>query len=286
MDSDIAHKSNKNLNKKSNTIYQSETSMKHMNTILEKDFNVDFINQNFHNKKNVKILEYESNNFNVNTDRNIDISFHSILHYDETYYIKNDPETSDCSIIEYNNKSTKLASGYFDGTVNIYEITKNSNFKLLLNLKLFEAPITHIKWKEIFSYENIYISSSNGKLSSYFVDEKNDDFKIKLIYTIKEDHGINFFDILQNENILVTCSNDYKIRLYDENTKVIIHTFDNCHSNRVFCVKFFNKILPFTIISGGWDKSILFNDYRKSKILNDKFRRANKFRRLWTKYMW
>lgn len=259
------HNENVEFPSKFMNIHKTDTNVKHLDTILEKDFNVDFINSNSQNKKNTKIMEYESTNFKVNSQSKFSVKFHSLIHYDETYYLKVNPEKSDCSVIEYNVKMNMLASGYFDGTINIYEISKKSSFHLLLSLKLFDAPITHIKWKENFSYENIYISSSNGKLSSYFVDVKNGELKLKLIYTIKENHSINFFDLLKNENILVTCSNDYCIRLYDENTKTIIHTFDNSHSNRIFCVKFFNKILPFTIISGGWDKSVLVHDYRKSK---------------------
>lgn len=67
-----------------------------------------------------------------------------------------------------------------------------------------------------------------------------------------------------------TAGRDFKIRVYDEETKEVSavlqgDVYNNPgHSNRIFCTKFIAEY-PHLLISGGWDDSVFFWDTRDQK---------------------
>jgi len=78
-------------------------------------------------------------------------------------------------------------------------------------------------------------------------------------------------DYFEDGTLFASAGKDTKIRIYDEETKVIKSILQSIqwqspgHNNRIFSVKFVNGDDPNTIISGGWDSNVHFWDLRTSK---------------------
>ena len=177
-------------------------------------------------------------------------------YYEEDFSLKQ-PE---CNCLQYSKCGNYLAAGYSDGSVKIF------NNECILTQQITENPITCLKWKN--NNLILIISSSNGIISNFFLSEDKLGYKLKFLSSVKEDSSVNSIDISKCGNYLLSGGNDFTLKLYDDRNKVIIHSFDNitekAHTNRIFCVKFIPNYN--LCLSGGWDKEILFHDFRESII--------------------
>ena len=85
------------------------------------------------------------------------------------------------------------------------------------------------------------------------------------------DNQIFALDYYEDGTMFATAGKDTKIRIYDEETKIVKGTLQAIqwqspgHNNRIFSVKFVNTDDPNTLISGGWDSNLHFWDLRTNK---------------------
>lgn len=167
-----------------------------------------------------------------------------------------------------------LACGYGDGAIRIYNMkTGKCSFTLCSFVdshgRSDDMPVTSLRWRpqnETMKTANVLVSSqADGYLKHWHAtsgkclhQRRCEDNPENQLYTI---------DYNKDGTLLATAGKDTYIRLYDEQTKAFVMKMKegskSCgHSNRVFCVKF-DPFNPNTIISGGWDNTIMIYDIRK-----------------------
>jgi WD40 repeat protein len=125
-----------------------------------------------------------------------------------------------------------------------------------------ELPVSHIRWK---SNKRILVSNVEGFLIEYDINEN-----CQIASLREEDNQILAMDYSHELNRIVTGGKDACVRIYDDNTKRIVRTYEKGswyspgHSNRVFATKFKNRE-PNMVISGGWDSAVFIWDIREPK---------------------
>lgn len=171
--------------------------------------------------------------------------------------------------VKYSPKGNNIAYAWGDGKVRIFNRPTQKIQELLANPKadiLDQMPITCLRWRN--DNKVLVWSSADGRIYYWHAKSR------KLIYTLKEEENqINWIDYDSSCSMLATAGKDFKIRLYDEDTKTLLHTLQrggekhSGHSNRIFWLKFHpsNSNL---LLSGGWDNVVYVWDTRDYKPVN------------------
>eukprot|EP01016_Furgasonia_blochmanni_P040462 TRINITY_DN5166_c0_g2_i1.p1 TRINITY_DN5166_c0_g2~~TRINITY_DN5166_c0_g2_i1.p1 ORF type:complete len:360 (+),score=25.66 TRINITY_DN5166_c0_g2_i1:272-1351(+) len=133
-----------------------------------------------------------------------------------------------------------------------------------------QTYFSNLRWRPNTSNSKtksiLVCADSEGSLTYWHVTSG------KMIHRIiEEDNQILAMDYSADGSYIATGGKDYKIRIYDENTKSVIHTYDPGswqmpgHTNRIFCLKFLPQDAPYMLMSAGWDGSLHIWDTRQEK---------------------
>jgi WD40 repeat protein len=130
-------------------------------------------------------------------------------------------------------------------------------------------PVTSMRWRPERGFsktQNILVDGCADGTIKYWHTTSG-----KLIHTYTEEgNGVYCIDYNYDGTKLVSGGSDTFVRVYDDATKELIHTFNTggaeyvSHYNRIFSVKF-DPYDDRLIYSGGWDKIINVNDTREKK---------------------
>eukprot|EP01017_Pseudomicrothorax_dubius_P010530 TRINITY_DN13774_c0_g1_i5.p1 TRINITY_DN13774_c0_g1~~TRINITY_DN13774_c0_g1_i5.p1 ORF type:complete len:365 (-),score=62.76 TRINITY_DN13774_c0_g1_i5:167-1261(-) len=162
-----------------------------------------------------------------------------------------------------------IATGCSDGLIKIFDINLSKSLRSVFACIGEPIPITGLRWRpstQINNTKNILVScSADGNISYWHATTG------KLIHRITEaGNQVLGIDFRSDGELLASGGKDYKVRVYDDDTKSLSVVFNGAewqytgHSNRVFAVKFLNDN-PNMLISGGWDNTIQIWDIREGK---------------------
>lgn len=166
--------------------------------------------------------------------------------------------------VRWNNDDTLLAAGHGDGTVRIYSAA-DGRFLRRLNCRISpeQLPVTSVRWRPGVREElnNVLLcATANGAIMHWLPEEGRELNRIVL-----PDNQCLCSDFNPDGSTFAVGCKDSFIRVYDEETFKPIFELANSlgerkgHSSRVFSVKWTDEN---TLISGGWDNSILIWDLR------------------------
>ncbi|KAI4460886.1 carbohydrate binding domain containing protein [Holotrichia oblita] len=172
--------------------------------------------------------------------------------------------------IHYSQELDQLAAGYTDGVVRFYKANTMELVQSLSDDDILEspAPVTNIKHRPLSknypATDTIVCTYANGCVKCW-----NYSF-CQCVYTIKEKrqtYGIAYHPRLPK---FVTCGDDCKVYMYDEENRVQERIFSGSntpgvldgHTSRVFAACF-NPRSNHELITGGWDNVIQFWDARQ-----------------------
>lgn len=125
-----------------------------------------------------------------------------------------------------------------------------------------ELPISHIRWK---NNKRVLVANVEGFLIEYDIESCAQVASVK-----EDDNQILALDFTAELGKIVTAGKDANIRIYDDNNKRLVRTYEKGswvspgHVNRIFSTKFKNND-PNILISGGWDSSVFIWDIRQPK---------------------
>lgn len=138
-----------------------------------------------------------------------------------------------------------------------------------------ENPITTLRWRPRAyhsSSPNVLVSGNSEGVITHWHAKSG-----KYLTQIKEeDNQVLAMDYIYDGRTFATAGKDFKVRLYDESTKSLIHTFQSAswqspgHGNRIFSLKFLSPDLPI-LLSGGWDNNVLIWDIRSKNSIGSFF---------------
>ncbi|CAD8179070.1 unnamed protein product [Paramecium octaurelia] len=158
--------------------------------------------------------------------------------------------------IRFDFEDQLIAAGCSDGTVKIFNIATG---KLAFNLQGSSegsTPTTSIRWRKdgANKVKSVVINvNSDGSIMFWHAQTGK-----QLHRLVEKNNQILCMDLRLDGEVFATSGRDCKIRIYDEEKKEIIHTFDSAdynqigHLNRVFALKFLEEF-PTTLLSCGWD---------------------------------
>ncbi|CAD8172100.1 unnamed protein product [Paramecium pentaurelia] len=161
-----------------------------------------------------------------------------------------------------------IAAGCSDGTVKVFNIVSG---KLAFNLQGSSegaSPTTAIRWRRDVANKakSVFLSAnSDGSLMMWQAQTGK-----QLFRTVEQGNQLLALDIRSDGDQFATAGKDFKIRVYDDEKKEIIHTFDKAdynqpgHQNRIFALKYLEET-PNILLSGGWDGNLLIWDLRDHK---------------------
>ena len=175
-------------------------------------------------------------------------------------------EKDECFTLRYNESNDYLAAGTSQGNLCIYDYSEPAiSLKHIKNYKISEFPITCLRWKPK-NKTTILLVTADGIINE--VHSKSG----KILQKIEEKNNPLMCCDYSNDGLLfATGGNDRIVKLYDDNTKVLIRNLESHrynlpqHANRVFSVKFSDND-PNLLLSGGWDNTILLYDLRAKEI--------------------
>lgn len=153
------------------------------------------------------------------------------------------------------------------------EIPVRSKLKIEQLLTCFQGssyytPTTCMRFRPTKANKNaeaLLTVNSDGTIIQWNVTKGK-----QLAKVIEKNHQILCCDYNSEGSHFATAGRDFKVRLYDEETKEVVSVCEGDvynnpgHSNRIFCVKFIPEY-PHLIMSGGWDDSVFFWDTRDQK---------------------
>ncbi|CAD8172875.1 unnamed protein product [Paramecium pentaurelia] len=170
--------------------------------------------------------------------------------------------------IRFDFEDQLIAAGCSDGTVKIFNIATG---KLAFNLQGSSegsTPTTSIRWRNDCAnkVKSVVINvNSDGSIMFWQAQTGK-----QLHRLIEKNNQILCMDLRQDGEVFATSGKDCKIRIYDDEKKEIIHTFDSAdynqigHLNRVFALKFLEEF-PTTLLSCGWDGNLVIWDLRDKR---------------------
>lgn len=127
--------------------------------------------------------------------------------------------------------------------------------------------MTSIRWKP--GYKTIVLAVSTDGLITQLHSLTG-----KSLYQMKEKgNQIMCVDYSNDGNYFATCGDDKTMRLYDDNTKMVITDFPTISAtlpeitNRLYAVRF-SPMDSNILIGGGWDSTIHIFDIRQSRRVN------------------
>jgi WD40 repeat protein len=138
------------------------------------------------------------------------------------------------------------------------------------NIENVRLPNTCLRWRpatESARTKNVLLAANaDGTVCHWHVTSR------KCMHTIREpDNQVYALDYRPDGTLFATAGKDYKVRVYDEATKSLLHTLEQGwqgapsagHSNRIFALKF-SPDVPHLLFSGGWDNTVQLWDLRSS----------------------
>ncbi len=173
-------------------------------------------------------------------------------------------ESTEAYSVRWNNDDSLLAAAHGDGTVRIFSAA-DGRFLRRLNCRVSpeQLPVTAVRWRPGVREElnNVLLCvTANGAIMHWLVEEARE-----LHRTVVQDNQCLCADFNPDGTAFAVGFKDAFIRLYDEETCRPLLELANSlgerkgHSSRVFSVKWADEN---TLISGGWDNSVLIWDLR------------------------
>ncbi|PRP86887.1 hypothetical protein PROFUN_03635 [Planoprotostelium fungivorum] len=184
------------------------------------------------------------------------------------------PKDADVFSLRWSPDQKLLACGCADGQIRVYGSSGRVSYTL--GLSSISLPTTCVRFRPSspnHKTKNILIAAnSDGTLRHWHVTSE------KCVHTItEEDNQIYAVDYRHDAERFSTAGKDFKIRLYDEQTKQRIATLTGGtgdstagHANRVFSLKF-SPSDDNIIVSGGWDNTVQIWDIRTNHSIRSIF---------------
>eukprot|EP01083_Nonionella_stella_P081945 226037_1 len=177
--------------------------------------------------------------------------------------------------VRYSQDSQWLAAGCGDGTIRVYNAHGRPVYNLVSSSSQ-KLPCTAIRWRPQVgrsTAKNILIgANADGTFTHWHVTSQK-----ALSTNEEEDNQIYAMDYRSDGESFVTAGRDYKIRVYDEETKELTQSMSQGiskltpgHSNRIFAAKF-KPDDPNTLITGGWDNTVYIWDLRTGHAIRNIF---------------
>jgi WD40 repeat protein len=170
-------------------------------------------------------------------------------------------------------EDSMLAAGTSDGFAYVYSLKDD---KLLHTLECADQPgipTTCLRWKPAGGKtKNVLVAgNADGTITHWHISSGKQLHKI-----VEADNQVLCLDYNADGSLFASAGKDYKVRIYDENTKSVITELASGllqfpgHSNRVFSLKFAQDN-PNTLLSAGWDCTIQIWDIREGKSVGSIF---------------
>jgi len=172
--------------------------------------------------------------------------------------------TTDAFSVRWNSDDTFIATACGDNTVRLYS-TANGSFARSLDCRLSAEvmPVTCLRWRPntpLSKTKNVLIcGTADGNMYHWHATSG------KLLHSISlPKNQVLSLDYSSDARFFAAGCKDMTVRVFDETTK----TQTLCltgegerigHSNRIFTARFLDEN---TIVSGGWDNTVLFWDLR------------------------
>eukprot|EP01017_Pseudomicrothorax_dubius_P006405 TRINITY_DN1181_c0_g2_i2.p1 TRINITY_DN1181_c0_g2~~TRINITY_DN1181_c0_g2_i2.p1 ORF type:complete len:302 (+),score=47.44 TRINITY_DN1181_c0_g2_i2:311-1216(+) len=158
-----------------------------------------------------------------------------------------------------------IAAGCADGMLKVIDVVGPPNQRTVFAAMATPMPITCLRWRPATRAKNLLVSGcADGSISYWHITSG------KMLHRIIEhDNHVFALDFRPDGEFLASAGKDFKVRVYDDNTKSLVVTFNAAawyqtgHSNRVFSIKFVNDD-PNILLTGGWDNTIRVWDIRES----------------------
>jgi len=184
-------------------------------------------------------------------------------------------ETQEIFSCEYEHEDKFISAWISDGSVCIYNLMNGKLAQTIqyVNTETNEpARAMWSKWRNTYYTNEAGNQRKQSMLLCAFSDGVINEYAApigKLVSTIVEENNQTFaLDIDPFEEKFVSCGKDYRVRVYDLETKELISKMipvdssEPGHAQRVFALKY-KKDDPNWVISGGWDKTLQIHDIRK-----------------------
>lgn len=168
----------------------------------------------------------------------------------------------------YSSDGELIAAGSSDGKVKLFNNSGRCMYKFAATEK--DMPTTSLAWRprseSLGSLQVLVTVNVWGEIKHWHVPSQ------KQIYRIQEEGNEIYVLKYRNDGLqFVTGGKDAIVRVYDEETKTVLHTLERGiyshsigHSNRIFAASYKpddNNIL----VTAGWDNTVLVWDLRENK---------------------
>lgn len=165
-----------------------------------------------------------------------------------------------------NSDGDTIAAASSNGKVKLLDI----NGRVLYKFTDSDMPTTHIAWRprslQLGSLEVLVTVNVYGEIKHWHVPTQKQIFRMK-----EENNEIYILKYRPDGRQFATAGKDCKVRIYDEETKKIVHTLErgiisqaHGHSNRIFACKY-KPDQSNILVTGGWDNTVLVWDLRQEK---------------------
>jgi len=174
--------------------------------------------------------------------------------------------------IKFDPQDRYVAAGCEDGSIRVFN-AHTGKLAYLLNqrqaagLEEEKMPTTCIRWRPAGSSaktKNVLISiHADGSVQHWHTTSGK-----RLHRLAPQNNQLYCADFNPDGTQFATAGRDLIVRVYDETTKNVVVEFQPGgagspgHSNRIFCVKYYNAD-PNILISGGWDDTVQIWDMRE-----------------------
>lgn len=173
---------------------------------------------------------------------------------------------TDTYAVRWNQDDTFVATACGDNTVRLYS-TVNGSFTRALDCRQSSdiMPVTCLRWRPntpLSKTKNVLIcGTADGNIYHWHATSG------KLLHSINLPRNqVLCLDYSHDARFFAAGCKDMAVKVFDETTKTQTHNLtgqgeQSGHSNRIFSARFLDEN---TIISGGWDNTIIYWDLRTS----------------------